>query len=267
MRKAPNEKERAGSLAPTVGHREGRSGEIKHAREVLEWYREVIPAQPEELTGLFAFLKVPPGPPFPEELHGKTMCGIVWAYCGRLDLVEKAFRPVRKFRAPRFELMGSMPYPALQSMFDAIYPPGLQWYWRGDFFGQIPDRAIDEHLKYGEQLPTLHSTMQLNPVDGSASRVNRHDTAFSYCEAKWSMVIVGVDPDRANAEKITGWTKDYWAALHPYSLGGAYVNFMMDEGIDRVKATYRDNYDRLREIKRKYDPNNFFRMNQNIKPD
>jgi FAD binding domain/Berberine and berberine like len=240
---------------------------MEHARELLEWYREVAPAQPEELSGLLAFLKVPPGPPFPDELHGKTMCGIVWAFCGPLNLVEEAFRPVRKFRAPSFELMGFMPYPALQSMFDAMYPPGLQWYWRGDFFDQIPDRAIDEHLKFGEQVPTLHSTMQLYPVDGAVNRVERHETAFSYRDAKWSMVIVGVDPHPANAERITAWTKDYWAALHPYSLGGAYVNFMMDEGIDRVKASYRDNYDRLLEIKRKYDPNNFFRINQNIKPD
>src|SRR6266446_1867901 len=178
--------------------------------KLLEWYREVAPAQPEELSGLFAFLKVPPGPPFPEGLHGKTMCGIIWAYCGPLDVVEEAFRPVRKFRARRFELMGSMPYPALQSMFDAMYPPGLQWYWRGDFLGQIPDRAIDEHLKFGEQLPTLQSTMQLYPVDGAVSRVDRHETAFSYRDAKWSMVIVGVDPDPANADKITAWTKGYW---------------------------------------------------------
>ena len=145
--------------------------------------------------------------------------------------------------------------------------PGLQWYWRGDFVAEIPDQAIDEHLKYAERLPTLQSTMHLYPVDGAASRVDRHDTAFSYREAKWSMVIVGVDPDPANAEKITTWTKDYWSALHPYSLGGAYVNFMMDEGIDRIKATYRDNYDRLLAIKRKYDPNNFFHVNQNIRPD
>jgi FAD/FMN-containing dehydrogenase len=241
--------------------------EMEHARELLEWYREVAPSQPEELSGLFAFLQVPPGPPFPVELHGKTMCGIVWAYCGRLEELENVFRPVRKFRAPKFELMGLMPYTVLQSMFDAMYPPGLQWYWRGDFFDQIPDRAIDEHLKFGERVPTLHSTMQLYPVDGAVSRVDRHETAFSYRDAKWSMVIVGVDPDPANAEKIRTWTKEYWAALHPYSLGGAYVNFMMDEGIGRVKATYRDNYDRLLDIKRKYDANNFFRINQNITPD
>src|ERR1700726_2997709 len=241
--------------------------EMGHARELLQWYREVELALPEELYGFFAFLKVPPGPPFPEELHHKTMCGIVWAYCGPLDQAEEAFRPVRKFRAPKFELTGPMPYTALQSMFDGIYAPGLQWYWRGDFVSEIPDQAIDEHLKFAAQLPTLQSTMHLYPVDGAASRVGRHETAFSYREAKWSMVIVGVDPDPANAEKITAWTKDYWSALHPYSLGGAYVNFMMDEGIDRVKATYRDNYDRLLAIKQKYDPSNFFHVNQNIRPD
>src|SRR6201981_3829171 len=165
--------------------------EMEHARELLEWYREVAPAQPEELSRLFAFLQVPPGPPFPQELHRKTMCGIVWAYCGPLDELEDAFRRPRKFRAPKFELMGLMPYPALQSMFDAIYPPGLQWYWRGDFLSQIPDAAINEHLKYGEQLPTLQSTMHLYPVDGAASRVGRPDTAFSSREATWFMGWVG----------------------------------------------------------------------------
>jgi hypothetical protein len=238
--------------------------DLEHAREVLEWYRDLAPRLPEELYGFFAFLNVPPGPPFPEELHAKTMCGIVWAYCGALDGVEKAFGPVRSFRPPRFELTGQMPYLALQSMFDALYPPGDQWYWRGDFLKEIPDSAIEQHLKFGSQLPSLKSTMHLYPVDGVAGRIGRNETAFSYRDAKWSMVIVGVDPDPANAAKITAWTKDYWSAIHPYSMGGAYVNFMMDEGLDRVKATYRDNYQRLAEAKSKYDPSNFFHVNQNI---
>jgi hypothetical protein len=241
--------------------------EMEHAREVMQWYREISLTLPEEMYGFFAFLKVFPAPPFPEELHRKTMCGIIWAYCGPMEKVEDAFRPVREFRPPKFEMLGSMSYPALQSMFDALYPPGLQWYWRGDFLAQIPDEAIDEHLKFGEQLPTQHSTMHFYPVDGAAGRVGCNDTAFSYRDAKWSMAIVGVDPEPTNAEKITAWTKDYWTAVHPYSLGGGYVNFMMEEGTDRVKATYRDNYDRLMETKRKYDPDNFFHINQNIKPD
>jgi FAD/FMN-containing dehydrogenase len=240
--------------------------EIDDARGVLEWYREVALAQPEELYGFFAILKVPPGPPFPEEIHLKTMCGIVWAYCGPSDQVENAFRPIRQFRAPKFEHLGQMPYAMLQSMFDALLPPGLQWYWRGDFLGEISDEAIDQHIKFGEALPTPLSAMHLYPMDGYAGRVNRHDTAFSYRDAKWSMVIAGIDPDPVNTGTITKWTKDYWAAIHPYGLGGAYVNFMMDEGLDRIKATYRDNYDRLVEIKRKYDPTNFFKINQNIQP-
>jgi FAD/FMN-containing dehydrogenase len=241
--------------------------DLEHAREVLEWYRHISPSLPEDLYGFFAFLTVPPGPPFPEELHLKVMCGIVWAYSGSLDQTEEAFQPIRKFRAPRFELVGPMPYLTLQSLFDALYPPGHQWYWRGDFLNEIPDAAIDQHLKFGSQLPTLQSSMHIYPVDGFPGRIDRSETAFSFRDAKWSMVIVGVDPDPANAAKITAWTKDYWAALHPYSMGGAYVNFMMDEGKDRIKATYRDNYQRLVEVKRKYDPTNFFHVNQNIKPD
>ena len=145
--------------------------EMEHARELLEWYPEAGPAQPEEMYGFFALLKVPPGPPFPEELYRKTMCGMLWPYSGPLDKVEDAFRPVRKFRAPKFELTGLMAFTALQSMFDAIYPPGLQWYLRGDFLAQIPDKAIDEHLKFGEQLPTFtYSPFNHAPLPGGRRR-------------------------------------------------------------------------------------------------
>jgi FAD/FMN-containing dehydrogenase len=115
-------------------------------------------------------------------------------------------------------------------------------------------------------MPTMQSTMHLYPIDGAAHRVGRHDTAFSYREATWSAVFVGVDPDPANNERIISWTKEYWDAVHPYSGGGAYLNFMMDEGQERVKAAYRDNYERLVTVKNKYDPTNLFRVNQNIRP-
>lgn len=109
--------------------------------------------------------------------------------------------------------------------------------------------------------------MHLYPISGAASRVGDEETPWAYRNAKYAGVIVGVDPDPANAEKITKWCKEYWEALHPYSSGGAYSNFMMaDEGQERVKASYQHNYDRLVEIKSKYDPNNFFSVNQNIKP-
>jgi hypothetical protein len=131
---------------------------------------------------------------------------------------------------------------------------------------QLSDEAIALHMKYGSQLPSLLSTMHLYPIDGAVNRVGRNDTPFNFREANWSMVIVGVDPDPTNAEKITSWAKEYWNALHPHTCGGAYVNFMMEEGQERVQATYRDNYKRLVAIKNKYDPTNLFRVNQNIKP-
>jgi len=151
-------------------------------------------------------------------------------------------------------------------MFDPVYPPGLQWYWRADFVNELSDSAIALHVKYGSEVPTLHSTMHLYPINGAAHRVGKHDTAWSYRDATWAQVIVGVDPNPANNDKIIGWTKTYWEALHPYSAGGAYVNFMMDEGAERVKATYRGNYERLVTLKNMYDPTNLFRVNQNIKP-
>jgi hypothetical protein len=139
-------------------------------------------------------------------------------------------------------------------------------FWRSDFIKDIPDEAVQIHVKFGEALPTTLSTMHLYPVNGAVSRVGRKETPWNYRDVNWSMVILGVDPDPANNQKITDWTKQYWEAIHPYSAGGAYINFMMDEGEERVKATYGENFERLKEIKKKYDPDNLFRINQNIKP-
>jgi FAD/FMN-containing dehydrogenase len=241
--------------------------EISETVDVLKWYRKLIKDAPDDLNGFFAFLTVPPGPPFPEHLHLKKMCGIVWAYSGPLEKAEEIFKPIRAFKLPALDLVGPLPQPALQGMFDALYPTGLQWYWRADFVKELTDEAITKHLKFGKELPTMLSSMHMYPVNGAASRVGKTDTAWNYRDAIWAMVIVGVDPDPANKEKISTWAKRYWEeAIHPFSAGGAYVNFLMDEGEQRVKATYGGNYDRLVTIKNKYDPNNLFRVNQNIKP-
>jgi FAD/FMN-containing dehydrogenase len=159
-----------------------------------------------------------------------------------------------------------MTHTALQTMFDPLYPSGLQWYWKADFVNELSDEAIALHMKYCSEIPTMHSTTHFYPINGAAHRVGRNDTPWAYRDATWAQVIVGVDPDPANNERIIGWAKEYWSALHPHSAGGAYVNFMMEEGQDRIKATYRDNYERLVDIKNKYDPTNLFRVNQNIKP-
>jgi FAD/FMN-containing dehydrogenase len=240
--------------------------EIGETEKILKWYRDFIVKAPDEVNGFFAFLTVPPGPPFPEHLHMKKMCGIVWGYSGPMDKAEEVFKPIRAVSPPALDFVGPLPHPALQSMFDALLPPGLQMYWRADFVKEISDGAIQEHVKFGNALPSMLSLMHLYPIDGAAGRVGKNDTAWSYRDAKWAQVIVGIDPDPANKEKVTAWCKNYYDALHPYSSGGAYVNFMMDEGEDRVKASYRDNYERLSQIKKKYDPKNLFKVNQNIKP-
>ena len=240
--------------------------EMSQAPKVMAWYREFIRKAPEDLTGFFAFLIVPPGPPFPEPLHNKTMCGIVWCYTGPMEKAEEIFKPIRSLNLPACDLVGPIPHTALQSMFDGLYPTGHQWYWKADFVNDLSDEAIALHVKYCSKIPTMQSSMHLYPINGAAHRVGKNDTPWSYRDATWAQVIVGVDPNPANKDRISTWAKEYWDAVHPYSAGGAYVNFMMDEGEDRVKASYKGNYERLVAIKNKYDPKNLFRVNQNIKP-
>ena len=240
--------------------------DFAHTTELLQWYRKFMPAARADLYGFFAIMNVPPAPPFPESLHRKTMCGIVWCWLGSLKRADAEFKRVLAVRKPSFQLLGPMPFPALQSLFDPLLPPGLQWYWKGDFVRDLSDAAIAEHVRFGSRLPTQLSSMHLYPIDGAVQRVKPTATAFSYRDVTYSMIIAGIDPEPAKAAALTKWAKDYWAALHPYSAGGAYVNFMMDEGRDRVQATYRGNYRRLATLKKKYDPTNFFRVNQNIQP-
>ena len=240
--------------------------DLADTTEVMRWYRDLIPSLPEELYGWLGLITVPPAPPFPEDLWGRKSCAIVWCYTGPHDRADEVLEPVRSFGSPLLVGMHDMPYNVLQGAFDGLYPPGLQWYWRADIFEEITDEAIEAHCEYGAQMPTGHSTMHLYPIDGAASRVGAEDTAFAHRNGGWNGVIVGVDPDPANREVITDWAKRYWSALHPSSAGGAYVNFLMNEGTDRVRASYGGNYERLSRVKQVYDPGNVFHINQNIAP-
>lgn len=237
---------------------------IEQTDEIMEWYDRFIQHAPEDLNGFIATMIIP-GPPFPESLHNRQFCGIVWCYTGDPEKADEILEPVRDMK-PEFEHLSEMPYPAMQSLFDAMLPPGLQWYWRADFFNELTPEIRQQHLKFGSNIPTPLSQMHLYPISGKAGKRSNTDTAWAYRDAKYAGVIVGIDPNPTNAQKITDWCKEYWTGLHPFSAGGAYSNFMMDEGQDRIKASYKDNYDRLVEVKRKYDPHNFFRLNQNIEP-
>jgi len=237
---------------------------VEQTEEIMEWYHDFIHNAEEDLNGFVATMVIP-GPPFPDELHLKKFCGIVWCYTGDPDKFNDLFQPVLD-KNPVFAHVGEMPYPSIQTLFDGLFPSGLQWYWRADFFNDLGPEARSEHKKYGSSIPTPLSQMHMYPISGAASRPGITDTPWAYRDAKYAGVFVGVDADPANAEKITDWAKNYQEALHPYSSGGAYTNFMMDEGQERVRDSYRQNYDRLVDIKTKYDSGNLFRVNQNIKP-
>jgi len=239
---------------------------LEQLPDVMSWYREFLPAASRDLNGFFATLTVPPVDLFPAELHMRKVCGVVWCHLGDEDAAARDLASVHGVGTPLLHGVGPAPFPAVQTLFDGLYPPGFQWYWRADFLDELSDGAIARHHEFGEKLPTPFSTMHMYPIDGAVHDVGEAETPWSYRNATWAEVIVGVDPDPANAAAIRQWTVDYWEATHPYSAGGAYVNFMMDEGHARVQATYRGNYDRLARIKATYDPDNVFRVNQNIEP-
>jgi hypothetical protein len=240
----------------------------KHARTIMQRYREFLPRAPEELGAFFGLKTILSSAPFPEQFWGKRMCLLMCCYDGSEEKGKKTLAPLLDALPDQWlNWMGMMPYPAVQSMFDGLYPKGMQWYWRGDFVRTLPDAAIDAHLEQAAKTPSELSLMHLYPIDGAVHRIGKHETAWNCRDATWSMVIAGIDPNPQNAGPVTQWTKAYWEAVHPFDLGGAYPNFMMDdEGDTRLKATYGDNYARLAALKRKYDPANLFRVNQNIKP-
>lgn len=238
---------------------------IDQLETTMKWYRNWLPKMPEDVYAFYLIAEVAPMDPFPEELYGEKVCGLMWCYTGPEDQFEEIIQEARDIAEPLFEFTGEMPFPVLQSLFDGLLPPGDQWYWKGDFVKEINDEAINKHLDFAN-VPTTKSTMHLYPVDGAVHKVDKDETAWDKRDANWSMVIAGIDPDPANVGKIKTWARDYWEALHPHTLGGAYINFMMEEGEDRIKATYGDNYKRLQKVKAKYDPDNFFHVNQNIKP-
>jgi len=236
--------------------------DIDQAPEVMRWYDGFMAEAPESLGGFVSIMTVPPGPPFPEELHMRKVCAIVWTQPGGET---EALREARAYGTPLLDGVAPVPFPDWNTAFDPMFPPGEQWYWRGDFIKELPDAALDVHHAWGTQLPTWKSLMHLYPVDGAAARVGNDDSAWAYRDARWCQVVAGVGPEPSDAEMISNWARGYSDALKPYTMGGGYLNFEMDDP-DRVRGMYGANYDRLARIKAHYDPHNVFRVNQNIKP-
>jgi FAD/FMN-containing dehydrogenase len=241
--------------------------ELDAAADVMAFYRQYIAEAPEELGAFFMFQIAPPLPFIPEERHGDTLCGVVTCWSGPESDAAAVLKPLRDAGPVVAEHVGSMPYPALNSAFDALLPPGLQHYWKADFVKELTDEAIPLHVEHGSQVPVVNSTVHLYPIDGAVQQVQPDETAFAYRDVSFACVIAGMWPDPADNEANTKWVRDYWSAIHPYSgTDGGYVNFMGEDDQDRVEANYGGNYGRLSKIKAKYDPDNLFHLNQNIQP-
>jgi FAD/FMN-containing dehydrogenase len=239
--------------------------DIGDAAKVMRWYRDFQAKAPEDFYIFLGLQSVPGGDPFPPEHWNRQMCVLLVAHNGEGG--EAAVNAIRKvLPKPIIDWAGPIPYTGLQTLFDALYPAGLQWYWKGDFVRALPDAAIDAHLLHASKA-SPGSCMHLYPIDGAVHRRGKGDGAWNARDVTWSMVIAGIDADPGMAPALKKWATDYWKAVHPFDLGGAYPNFMMDdEGEERIQASYGDNYPRLAALKGKFDPANLFRVNQNIRP-
>ena len=243
--------------------------DITDAPEIMLWYRDFLPRAPRALCPFLSLQTVPSCDPFPREIWGRHACALISVYEGSQAEGEAAMAPVRAaLPTPLIDGMMQVPFADFQAAFDALLPAGLQWYWKGDFVDELSDDAISTHLEYAARAPSPQSLMHLYPIDGAVQDVGEAETPWGARGATWSMVIAGIDPNPAKAAELKRWAGDYWSAVHAFNRhGGAYVNFMAgDEGQARVRAAYGANYERLVALKRKWDPENLFRVNQNIVP-
>jgi FAD/FMN-containing dehydrogenase len=239
---------------------------MKDAEVVLRYYREFIAEAPEQFGGFPAFQIAPPLPFIPVERHGETFLAFIACWAGPVDEGEQILKPLHDVAEVVAEHVGPMPYPALNSAFDALVPAGLQHYWKANFVRELTDDAIAAHLVHGPKVPAVNSTVHIYPINGACHRVAADATAFAYRDATFAPVIAGMWPDPAQNDANIKWVRDYYTATAPLSEEGGYINFMAGDDQDRIKANYRGNYPRLVDVKRRYDADNLFRVNQNIKP-
>lgn len=239
---------------------------VEDAPAVLRMFDEFITDAPEQFGGFPAFQIAPPLPFIPENRHGDPLALAVVHWAGPLDQAEKVLKPFRDVAPIVADGTGPLPYPALNAAFDGLYPKGMRAYWKGAFVKDLPEQAIAVHAEYGAKVPEVSATMHLYPINGACHRVGATDTAFAYREAKYGMVLLAAWTDPSNDVERRQWVRDYYRALSPYSEPGGYINFMQDDDYGRIRDNYRQNYERLVQVKRTYDPHNLFHINQNIAP-
>ena len=239
---------------------------VEHAETVAKFYREYLAAAPEEFGAFLAFHQGPPVPFLPEEWHGRPVCIVVGMWTGDPAEGEARWQPLLDAAPVAGSMVGPMPYPALNSAFDGMYPKGLLAYWKAAFLSELNDGAISVHLDYGSRVPSVQTAVHIYPMDGAVHRVGAADTAFPNRSARFSPVVACHWEDPSDTEANIAWVRDYAAALQPHSQSAGYINFMDGDDLSRVADNYGANYQRLRGIKTKYDPQNLFHVNQNILP-
>jgi len=240
--------------------------ELKHVGDILRFYREYIKDAPEAMGCFPAFQIAPPLPFIPENRHGDTFVAMVACWAGPVDQGAKELKPFHDVAPVVAEHVGPMPYPALNSAFDGLVPPGLQHYWKANFVKELTDDAILAHIENGPKVPAVNSTMHIYPINGACHRVASDATAFGHRDANFATVIAGMWPDPTHNQANIKWVRDYYDATSPHSEEGGYINFAADDDQGRAPANFGANYNRLVSAKKKYDPHNLFRFNQNIKP-
>jgi len=239
---------------------------LEHAEAVGQLYRDYIATAPEEMGIFLGFHQGPPVPFLPEEYHGRPVAVLVGAWTGPHNEGQRQWQPFLDVAPVAGSFIGPLPYPVLNTLFDELLPKGLQAYWKADFLRELSDEVIQVAQQFGASIPSLESANHFYPINGAVQRVGQDETAFPYRDVNFAPAIAGMWQDPADNEANIKWVRDYWTALHPHGAGGGYINFMDADDQSRIKENYAGNYARLASVKAKYDPDNLFHVNQNIKP-
>lgn len=239
---------------------------ISEAKSVLQQYREFLAKAPDELSVWTVLRKAPPLPFLPETVHGKGIIALALIYAGDPKEGEPLIKPLRKFGTPLGEHVGVQPYVAWQQAFDPLLTAGARNYWKSHNFSTLKDGLLDAVIAYVGKLPSPQCEIFFGAIGGATTRPAPNSAAYAHRDAKFVMNVHGRWEDPADDELCIGWARDYFNASAPFASGGVYVNFLTADEGDRVRSAYGPNYDRLAQVKRKYDPDNLFRMNQNIEP-
>jgi FAD/FMN-containing dehydrogenase len=239
---------------------------LSEAKTVLKRYREFVAQAPDELSVWTVLRQAPPLPFLPAEVHGKEVVVLALLYAGDPKQGEELIQPLRKFGKPVGAHVGVQPYTAWQKAFDPLLTPGARNYWKSHNFTTIADGLIDVVIEYVKRLPSPQCEVFFGGIGGATKRPAPDATAYPHRDAEFVMNVHGRWETPAEDERCIAWSRDYFRASAPFASGGAYVNFLTADETDRVRAAYGPNYDRLARVKAKYDPNNLFRTNWNVKP-